>query len=152
MIHLCELASQTRATTLTLLANCPTEKLTWCPSGTSNHTLWHAGHVLWVQDVLSIVPLGGSSELPDGWGEMFGMNCSSPRLRTEWPSREYLHELLTTQLPTLHELYRKQEDRLSRIETPSGDGWETTRGVIHGLHDEARHQGEMHLLKKMMSC
>ena len=40
-------------------------------------------------------------------------------------------------------------DRLIQIGSNSDGYWDLTRGVIHGLHDEARHQGEMYLLMKL---
>ena len=86
-IHLQELARQVRGNTLQFLAAVPEAWLTWAPEGTSNHILWHAGHALWVQDVLCIQPLTGSgSELPAGWDETFGSDCRPVRTTTDWPS------------------------------------------------------------------
>jgi hypothetical protein len=34
-------------------------------------------------------------------------------------------------------------------EKPAGGGWPLVAGMIHGWHDEARHQGEMYLLFKL---
>lgn len=46
-------------------------------------------------------------------------------------------------------LLGEHADRLSHIGPNSDDRWDLTRGVIHGLHDEARHQGEMYLPMKL---
>ena len=65
-IHLQELVRQVRGYTIELFGEVPEEWLWWTPAGTANHILWHAGHALWVQDVLCVEPLTGRSELPDG--------------------------------------------------------------------------------------
>jgi hypothetical protein len=59
-----------------------------------------------------------------------------------------VQSLLEAQLVRLLELFRNEASRLTRAaDTPAE--WSVTRGVIHGLHDEARHQGEMYLLLKL---
>jgi hypothetical protein len=56
--------------------------------------------------------------------------------------------LLSDQLRRLlAALETTQDATLGRVANPCGD---TLAGrIIHGLHDEARHQGEMHLLMKL---
>jgi hypothetical protein len=34
-------------------------------------------------------------------------------------------------------------------QTPPEGGWPLLHGMIHGWHDEARHQGEIYLLQKL---
>jgi hypothetical protein len=38
---------------------------------------------------------------------------------------------------------------LATIGPNTARGWDLVRGILHGLHDEARHQGEMYLLLKL---
>ena len=85
-----ELTRQVRGKTLEILAAAPPAWLTFAPAGTSNHILWHAGHALWLQDVLCIELLTGHSELPDGWSDTFGMRCRPVKQTTQWPSRDEL--------------------------------------------------------------
>ena len=151
MSHLCELARQVRGTTVQILEDVPVDWLLWTPPATSNHITWHAGHSLSAQDVLCVKPLSGSSELPSGWLEKFGMN-SSPAETQNWPDRSELLQLLTTQLDRMIELFDFHSIRLTQIGPNRDDGWDLTRGVIHALHDEARHQGEMRLLVKLRRC
>lgn len=143
-----ELARQVRQKTLQLLAESEPTWLTWAPPGTSNHILWHAGHALWLQDVLGLQPLTGRSQLPPGWDEIFGMNCRPVATTKNWPTREKLTDLLTTQLIQLHAaLAKTSESDFDKVVNERGS---TLSGrVIHGLHDEAKHQGEMHLLMKL---
>jgi hypothetical protein len=138
---------QVRSSTLELLA--AEAYLTWAPEGTSNHILWHAGHALWLQDALAVRPLTGATELPKGWAETFGSRCRPARSTTQWPQRTDVRDLLQAQLDRLLELFNSHADRLARVDPNTLSGWDFTRGVIHGLHDEARNQGEMYLLLKL---
>ena len=93
-----ELAQQVRTRTREILAAARPEWLTWAPPGTSNHLLWHAGHAVWLMDVLGIELLTGRSELPPGWSEKFGMRCRPPYLTCDWPDRALLDRMLADQL------------------------------------------------------
>jgi hypothetical protein len=143
-----ELARQVRQGTIELLRGARPEWLTWTPRGTSNHLLWHAGHALWVQDVLGLELLTGRSELPQGWSETFGMDCRPVKDTTDWPAREQLLEMLATQLDQIFlALSGADDQRLGQVVTESGATLASR--ILHGLHDEAKHQGEMCLLIKM---
>jgi hypothetical protein len=146
---LTELARQVRGSTLQALHSAKPAWLTRSPEGTSNHILWHAGHALWLQDLLCVELLTGRSELPEGWAAMFGAR-SEPGTIKDWPSRDEVSSLLRTQLGRMLEiLQRTPEDLL--LQTP--DRFRDTRTnlgwIIHGLHDEAKHNGEMYLLCKL---
>jgi hypothetical protein len=148
IIYLEELARQVRTGTLQLFRAAPEAWLTWAPEGTSNHILWHAGHALWLQDALCVQPLTRKSELPAAWDATFGAHCRPVAPTSHWPSRKEVESLLDAQLVRLLELFGTEASRLTRIEdTPAQST--LTRGIIHGLHDEARHQGEMYLLSKL---
>ena len=88
-----ELIRQVRHNTVQILDAAEPSWLTYAPPGTSNHILWHAGHALWLQDVLCVRLLAGRGELPAGWAERFGANCRPLDQTTDWPSRD---ELRTT--------------------------------------------------------
>lgn len=149
-LHLTELARQIRRGTLEILNAAQPDWLTWAPEPTSNHMLWHAGHALWLQDVLCIEPLTGYSELPDGWADSFGMNCRPVSTTSEWPSVEHLNDQLVRQLNRMTQLFEADSSgRLARIGPNIGGKWDLVRGIIHGLYDEAKHSGEMYLLWKM---
>lgn len=146
---LTELARQVRGGTLQVLDAAKVEWLTWSPKGTSNHILWHAGHAVWLQDLLCVELITGRSELPEGWASVFGAR-SQPGAIKEWPARDKVGSLLRAQLARVLELLeRVPEDFL--LQTP--DRFKTTRTnlgwIIHGLHDEAKHNGEMYLLWKL---
>lgn len=147
---LSEFAQQIRGQTLQLLSAADPAWLLWAPPGTSNHLLWHAGHALWAVDILSIEPITGRSELPPHWAETFGADCRPVRQTQTWPARETVLELLAAQLNRYQQLLSEiPAERLTSEEPlPSGEpnlAW----SIIHGWHDEAKHQGEMFLLSKM---
>jgi hypothetical protein len=139
--HLEELVGQVRRHTIEVLQATPEEWLLWAPEGTSNHVLWHAGHALWLEDVLGIQVLTGVSELPAGWEQTFGSKCRPVQSNRQWPRRTDVIILLQQQLVRLLDVFRDQAHRLANAGIASR--------VIHGLHDEARHSGEMYLLLKL---
>jgi hypothetical protein len=141
-VHIQELAQQVRGDTLLLLEKTPDPWLTWSPPGTSNHILWHSGHALWLQDALCIRLLTGQSELPTGWEETFGMQCRPPSETTDWPEKQLVLSLLQEQIERVVNLLRQREKEISQVA-------DLYRRIIHGFHDEAKHQGEMYLLFKM---
>jgi hypothetical protein len=146
---LMELARQVRGDTLQVFDSAKDDWLTWSPEGTSNHILWHAGHAVWLQDLLCVELLTGRSELPEGWAAMFGAR-SQPGAINEWPSRDEVSSLLRTQLGRMLEiLQRTPEEVLLQTPTKFRDTRTTLGWIIHGFHDEAKHNGEMYLLLKL---
>ena len=144
------LAYQVRDCTLKLFDATEPNALTWTPPGTANHILWHAGHAVWVADVLSIEPITGNSELPPGWAEKFGQH-SQPATVTGWPDRREVRSRLETQLNRILSLLHECREMIvtKADQTPPEGGWPLLHGMIHGWHDEARHQGEIYLLQKL---
>ena len=149
---LLELANQVRQFTLQVLAAPDPSLLTWSPPGTSNHMLWHAGHAVWVQDLLTIESLTGRSELPNVWVETFGSD-SRPATITDWPPVSEARQLLESQLVRIQELLTANAAQIMQqaTRTSKRTGWQLLPGMIHGWHDEARHHGEMYLLLKMQT-
>jgi hypothetical protein len=113
--------------------------------------LWHAGHALWLQDVLTIQPLVGRSELPRDWARRFGQHCQPVAATTDWPPAAKVASLLAAQLKRIMDLLVEHAEKIASSggEAPPGGGWPLLPGMIHGWHDEARHQGEMYLLYKL---
>jgi hypothetical protein len=145
-----ELASQVRRDTLQILDAAEPNWLTYAPPGTSNHILWHAGHALWLQDVLCVRLLIGRGELPAGWAERFGANCQPLNQTVDWPTRTELEELLRGQLRRVIELLAGTSDeQLVRPAGPDRGTATISDRILHGLHDEAKHSGEMYLILKL---
>lgn len=145
-----ELARQVRRGTLEILLAARPNWLTYAPPGTTNHMLWHAGHALWLGDVLCIEALTGRGELPPGWADTFGMNCRPPKTTKRWPDRHELAGLLQQQLARmLAVLAAATDDQLIQTADPSRGSASVAGRIIHGFHDEAKHAGEMYLLFKL---
>ncbi len=162
-------ANEVRHKTLTLFAAATDAELLWAPPGLSNHILWHAGHALWLQDVLCIEPATGRSELPDGWADTFGQHGRSPSETRQWPTRGQVDERLRSQWVRLQEVLGGLTQATLEAPPARGGAGPQRRGagfprggagfqpvgpplwhlIVHGLHDEANHQGEMYLLLKM---
>ena len=142
------LAQDVRQDTLQILGTADHVTLTWVPAGTSNHILWHSGHALWLQDLMCVEPLLDVSELPKGWAEMFGMN-SQPTNVADWPTQHELQRLLESQLDRMLDLLHGVSDTVLSGAAPRLGGKRNLCGwILHGLHDEAKHSGEMYLLWK----
>ncbi len=145
-----ELARQVRRDTLQILDAAQPTWLTYAPPGTSNHILWHAGHALWLQDVLCVRLLVGRSELPADWEERFGANCRPLKQIENWPTRDELGQLLRGQLRRVIELLAGTSDeQLVQPAEPDRGTAAISDRIIHGLHDEAKHCGEMYLILKL---
>ena len=143
------LAYEVRAKTLWLLDGVTDEMARFAAPGLSNSILWHAGHALVVVEHLSVAPATGRPpELPEGWFEKFGWD-SRPRTVTDWPAVSEVDSALRGQLPRLTAAITALSPRhLDQVLGPPHDA--PLRYVVtHSLHDEANHQGEMWLLRKM---
>ena len=144
------LADQVRGKTLRLLDGVPPE-LAHFTAGLSNSTLWHAGHALMLVEHLCIIPAtGGEPHYPNGWFEMFGWKSVPAAVpREAWPDLHDVADRLREQLGRLLAIIEKlTRADLDRVIDPTRN--RTLRySIIHGLHDEACHQGEIHLLRKL---
>jgi hypothetical protein len=147
---LLELAKEVRWKTLKLLEGVDDAQARWAPAGTNNHLLWHAGHALVVVEHLTwVVNKLGEPQLPAGWFEKFSWD-SKPAEVKDWPAIADVVERLKTQrerfvalLPTL------TRAQLDTVVGPAPRSRTTMGMIVHAFHDEAGHQGEMYLLKKL---
>ena len=105
-LTLLEMVNQIRGFTLHLLDNTNPAWVTWAPSGTSNHMIWHAGHAVWVEDLLCVRRLQGESYLvDDSWTKKFGQHCDPVVEQTEWPTIDEMKLVLTQQQKKMLELW-----------------------------------------------
>lgn len=146
-----DFAVEVRNKTLRLIAAADPRMLFWTPPGVHTHFLWHAGHVLWVEEVLTMQIATGRTTLPDGWDELFGMGSKPGEHRGQWPSLAAVHGELIAQIPRWVDALAAIRD--ADLDAPPPFPFEgdrrTLQGlVLHGIHDEANHQGEMHMLRK----
>jgi hypothetical protein len=144
------LATEVRGKTLRLLEGISEEMARFAAPGLNNSILWHAGHSLLVVEHLSVMPATGqgAASYPADWFNKFSWK-SMPSAVTEWPSLAEVVEALRDQLQRLTTAIATiPADRLDQIVDPAKK--RTLRySILHGLHDEAGHQGEIWLLRKM---
>lgn len=143
------LANEVRSKTLRLLNGVTDAQASFHAPQLANSILWHAGHALIVVEHLGVVPATESEPIyPAGWFETFSW-ASKPATVTKWPSLDEVIAKLTDQLHRLKSAIESLPiERLEQIVDPARD--RTLRySILHGLHDEAMHQGEIYLLKKL---
>jgi hypothetical protein len=144
------LLDEVRGKTLRFLQGVTAEQARWAPAGLQNSILWHAGHCYVLAEWLGLGPLGLPTQDPGGWFEMFGWAsrpASVPAGR--WPPLDQVVARLIDQHRRLRPaIGEATEDRLSAPAV--GNPGRTVRSsIVHGLHDEACHSGEILLLRKM---
>ncbi len=142
--------NEIRGKTLKLLEPVSETDARFTAPGLHNSILWHAGHSLVVVEHLGIAPFtGGKMSYPPAYFDAFSWK-SNPATVTTWPSLAEVREKLIEQQKKLLAILEKTDDaKLSEVIDPQKN--RTLRySVFHGLHDEAGHQGEIWLLRKML--
>ena len=146
------LLDEVRGKTLRILEAAPAEFGLWAPPGLRNHITWHAGHAYVVVESLAMRALGRPPVLPDGWFAMFSWDSDPARVpRDRWPPLGEIIARLREQRARLKRILAGLTD--SALEAPAaGSPSRSVRyAILHGLHDEACHSGEMYLLLKMQA-
>jgi hypothetical protein len=146
------LLDEVRGKTLRILEAVPARFARWAPPGLQNTILWHAGHAYVVVEALVMGALGRSAAIPDGWFSLFSWDSQPAAVPPErWPG-----------LPEIVDWLREQHGRLRRVlgtltqeqlDRPSARNPQRTVrfSILHSLHDEACHSGEMYLLLKIQA-
>ena len=143
------LAKEVRGKTLRLLEGIDDQQARFAAPGLSNTILWQAGHALIVVEHLGMSPATGKPPAyPPDWWDKFSWK-SNPVTVTSWPTVEWVRSALREQLDRLLAAIEPlSEQQLSKI-VDATKNRSLRYSILHGLHDEAGHQGEMYLLKKM---
>ena len=144
------LAAEVRGKTLRILEGVTDEQARFSgPAGLNNSILWHAGHALVLVEHLCVAPASGRPPVyPPGWFETFGWQ-SVPATVTRWPRLAEVTERLREQSGRLTAaLEALTPEQLDRVVDPQRNR-RLRYTILHGLHDEANHQGEMYLLRKI---
>ena len=143
------LAFEVRWKTLKLLEGLTHEQSLGVAPGMKNSILYHAGHGYAVQEALGVARIEGREpKMPEGF-DVFMWNAT-PTPETVYPPIEVVREKLTEQRDHLVGLIEKTDaSRFDQIINPE-KGKTLRFSVLHGLHDEAQHQGEMWLIRKLL--
>lgn len=149
------LAKEVRGKTLRILDGVTEEQARWTPAGLQNHILWHAGHALVVVEHLWNFAPGPQGDKPTGypkeWFPLFSWQ-SKPTPETKFPPLSEVVAQLRTQLDRVLAHVQTLDDATLAKNVGTAEKPRTMRySILHGFHDEAGHQGEIHLLKKLMA-
>jgi hypothetical protein len=145
------LAREVRGKTFRILDGVSEAEARFVPPGLNNSILWHAGHAYMVVEGLSIsAATGRAPQYPDGWFDLFSAK-SKPTRDTKFPPLAQVIEALRNQLERLiFAIQPLTPQQLGVMIDPARN--RTVRyNILHGLHDEANHQGEMWLLRKLQN-
>lgn len=145
------LLDEIRGKTLKVLDGLDDVHARWAPPGLQNSCLWHAGHAYVVVEYLTARALGASPIIPDGWMKTFSWESNPAHVSPEqWPSLKRIVEALREQHARLRETITGLTAVQLDAPEPSNPAHTVRWGIMHGLHDEARHSGEISLLRKLM--
>jgi hypothetical protein len=142
---------EVRGKTLQLLDGVTETESLWSPPGLDNSIRWHAGHCYVVVEFLCAKALQTMPQCPEGWFELFGWN-SRPELTRpdEWPPLEAVIVRLGQQHERLRGVFASLMPETLASRPPDLGGASVRRQIVHALHDEASHGGEIWLLRKML--
>lgn len=147
------LFDEVRDKTLTVLQGVTREQALRAPPGLHNNILWHAAHCCVVVEWLIARALDRPPQLPHGWFEMFSWKARPAQIPADrWPSLEEVVGQLHGQRQRLRGVLAELgEERLS-AGVPRRPQRSVRNLIIHALHDEACHAGEIWLLRKMQEA
>ena len=142
------LLDEVRGKTVRLLEAVTAEDAAWAPPGLQNTILWHAGHAYFLLEWLTSKALGQRVRIPDGWYEMFSWDSKPGQIAADrWPQ---LAQVITA-LREQHKRIRQTVGGLTALQldqpSPRNPARPVRFDILHALHDEACHCGEIHLLR-----
>src|SRR6516162_5804016 len=144
------LLDEVRAKTLRILKSVPAEHTRWAPAGLQNTILWHAGHAYVLVESVTMKSLRRTPQIPDGWYEMFSWESHPAQIPADrFPELSEVIRHLESQHKRLRKLISELSEEQLSIQSASNPKRSVRSAILHGLHDEACHCGEMHLLSKI---
>ena len=150
---LLELFDQVREKTLEVLDGVTESQAAWKPPGLRNSILWHAAHCCVVAESLIQRALDQDAELPQGWFDMFSWKaCPSNIPPDRWPTLEDVVGELQSQRPRLRRVLAGLTEEQLTAAVPRKPQRSVRNLIIHALHDEACHAGEIWLLRKIQQA
>jgi hypothetical protein len=146
------LLDEVRGKTLRLLAVVGERESLWSPPGLHNSIRWHAGHCYVVVEALCAKALEKEPTYPPRWFELFSWESRPEQTNPkDWPSLQtIIGQLHGQHARLLRDLTLLSSQELSTT-PPDRDGASVRRQIVHALHDEAAHGGEIWLLQKMLA-
>ena len=145
------LLDEVRGKTLRLLQGVSDDEIRWSPPELHNHILWHAGHCFVLVESLAMEAMAELPQIPEDWFDIFSWNSNPAQVASyRWPTLAQVIAELTEQRSRLRAMIEGLGDEELSRPLP-GRGNQTARyTIVHGLHDEACHSGEIWLLRKLI--
>lgn len=146
------LLDEVRGKTLHLLEGIPDRLARWAPSGLHNSILWHAGHSYILLEWFTAQALDEEPAAPEGWFEIFSWQSQPAEVPDHrWPPLAEVARQLQDQHQRIgRRLAELNEEELDAA-VPGRLGHTARSLILHALHDEACHSGEIWLLRKMLT-
>lgn len=145
------LLDDVRNKTLHELAGLDDVHARWAPPNLQNSCLWHGGHAYVVTEFLTMKALGHEPLMPAGWLKMFSWESNPAHVKPEsWPPLQDVVSALKEQHHRLKEIVGTLTQEQLDAPEPNNPARTVRFAITHGLHDEARHSGEISLLRKLM--
>lgn len=146
------LLDEVRGKTLQLLGGVSDSSARWVPQGLQNSILWHAGHCYVVVEWLSMQALGRQPVAPEGWFELFSWESRPADTEPQrWPALAHVVERLARQHTRLRTDFGALTETELAAAAPGRGGRSVRNTLLHALHDEACHGGEIWLLRKLQA-
>ncbi len=144
------LLEEVRGKTLKRLEGLTDTQARWVPAGLHNSILWHAGHAYVVVEALAARGLGLEPGFPEGWFQMFSWESRPAEVSpASWPSLAEVVARLHEQKDRLHAAIAAQSTSDLNQPCAARPDQSNRYEILHGLHDEACHSGEIWLLRKL---
>ena len=151
-VSLLLLLDEIRTKTLKRLEGLTDTQARWVPTGLHNSILRHAGHAYVVVEALAGRGLGFEPNYPHDWFTMFSWESKPAEVSSDrWPALAEVVARLHEQKDRLHALISECSE--PHLDAPCSARPEKSNRyeILHGLHDEACHSGEIWLLRKLQS-
>jgi hypothetical protein len=144
------LLDEVRRKTLSRLEGVSDEEARFAPEGLQNSILWHAGHSYILVEWLTMDALGAATTCPKGWFEIFSWTSRPAEVPADrWPTLKEVVRELQIQHGRMHRLIENLSADV--LDNPARNRPDVTvrHRILHALHDEACHSGEIWLLRKL---
>jgi hypothetical protein len=143
---------EVRGKTLAVLEGVSEADSLWAPAGLHNSIRWHAGHCCTMVEWLCADAAGCAPLALEGWFQLFGWESRPATIRADrWPPLATIVQELTAQRERLRDRFaRLSESDLDNVRHASRHQ-SVRRQIVHAIHDEGCHCGEIWLLRKLLA-
>ncbi len=146
------LLDEIRRRTLAMLDSVNDEQARWTPAETDNSILWHGGHAYTVVEYCVMESLGRQPVIPSGWHEVFSWHSQPKKVAADaWPALSVVVDHLKEQYTRLRTLMQELSEHDLLAPATIRPQRSVRYWIVHSLHDESLHCGEMWLLRKMLA-